>query len=163
MGYDYGKQFEHRFLNDWLKLENSDCIRLKDSMSGYKRVKNISDFICYIYPFTYYLDCKSLQGNTFNFAKLTQWDDMSKHVGISGVNVGAIIWFIDHSKVCYVPIEEFIRLKALGYKSIHVKMIGDSNFNVFEIPGKKLRVFIDSDYSIMKDIAYNKLQGENNG
>lgn len=53
-------------------MPNSDCVRLKDIMSGYKRVKNISDFICYLRPATYYLDCKSLEGNTFNFAKLTQ-------------------------------------------------------------------------------------------
>lgn len=156
MAVNYGKKFEKRFEIDWLKIPNSDCVRLKDIMSGYKKIKNISDFICYLRPSTFYLDCKSLEGNTFNFAKLTQWDEMEKHVGIPGVNVGAVIWFINHDKVCYVPIEEFIRLKKLNYKSIHVKMIGDKDFNVFNIPSVKLRTFLESDYSVMSKIAENK-------
>lgn len=72
-------------------MVESDLIRLMDVMSGYKRVKNIADFICYKYPFIFYLDCKSLEGNTFNFSKLTQWDKMVEHMNIPGVNVGAII------------------------------------------------------------------------
>lgn len=58
--------------------------------------------------------------------------------------------------MCYVPIEEFIRLKKLGYKSIHIKMVDDTSFNVYRIPGVKLRTFIDSDYSIMEQIANEK-------
>ena len=161
---NYGKKFENKFQSDWLKIINSDCIRLKDIMSGYKKIKNISDFICYIYPYVYYLDCKSLRGNTFNFAKLTQWDEMEKHAYKPGVNIGAIIWFIDHNKVCFVPIEEFIRLRDLGYKSIHVNMIEDDAFNkVYEIPSRLIRLFMDSDYSIMKDIGDLHYLEYNNG
>ena len=160
MGYDYGKDFENRFREDWSKLSDADIVRLRDVVVGYKHIKNVSDFICTIYPFTYYIDCKSLYGNTFNFKKLTQWDEMEKHLHKKGVNPGAVIWFIDHSKVCYVPIEEFIRLKDLGYKSIHVNMIGNPEFNVYNIPSKKLRVFMDSDYSIMKEIAEEKFRRE---
>ena len=164
MAKNYGKEFEAKFKENWLSLVESDLIRLMDVMSGYKRVKNIADFICYKYPFIFYLDCKSLEGNTFNFSKLTQWDKMVEHMNIPGVNVGAIIWFIDHDKVCYVPIEEFVKLKKLNYKSIHVKMIGDKNFEVYEIPSTKLRTFMNSDYSILIDIAntkYNKNNSQN--
>ena len=38
-------------------------------------------------------------------------------------------------------------------------MIGDKNFEVYEIPSTKLRTFMNSDYSILIDIAntqYNK-------
>lgn len=158
MAYNYGKKFEEKFKSDWLKLDNSDCVRLKDIMSGYKKIKNVCDFICYLRPNTFYLDCKSLEGNTFNFSKLTQWDDMVKHMNKPGVNVGAIIWFIDHKVVCYVPIEEFVRLKKLGYKSIHIKMVDDYNFNVYRIPGVPKRLFIDSDYSVMNIIAESRFK-----
>ena len=62
-----------------------------------------------------------------------------------------------------MPIEEYVRLEQLKYKSVNVKMIGDPNFNVYEIPGTLKRTFIDSDYSIMKDIAqqkFNKMIGD---
>lgn len=150
---NYGKKFEAKFKGDWLKMPQSLCMRLLDVMSGYKQIKNPADFVCYKFPFLFLLDCKSLSGNTFNFAKLTQWEDMEKPIGVPGANIGAVIWFMEWEKVCFVPIEEFIRLKGLGYKSIHVNMIGDANFNVYEIPGKVKRFFIDSDYSVMLDIA----------
>lgn len=162
MANNYGKDFENRFKQDWLNQVEVDLIRLMDVMSGYKRIKNVADFICYKYPFVYYLDCKSQSGNTFNFNSLSQWDKMQEHIGIPGVNVGIILWFTEHDKVCYVPIEEFIRLKELGYKSIHVNMVDDTNFNVFKIPSKKLRTFMNSDYSVLHDIAlqkYNDLKG----
>ena len=63
-----------------------------------------------------------------------------------------------------MPIEEFVKLKNLNYKSIHVKMIGDKNFEVYEIPSTKLRTFMNSDYSILIDIAnakYNKNNSQN--
>lgn len=48
-------------------------------------------------------------------------------------------------------------MKEKNYKSINVKMIGDSDFNVYEIPGKLRRTFIDSDYSVLIDIARNRV------
>ena len=66
--------------------------------------------------------------------------------------------------MCFVPIEEFIRLRDLGYKSIHVNMIEDDAFNkVYEIPSRLIRLFMDSDYSIMKDIGDLHYLEYNNG
>lgn len=158
MSNNYGKAFEKKFKEDWLKVPNSDITRLYDITNGFKSISNVSDFIGYIFPFIYYLECKSTQGNTFPLGRLTQNFELSKKMGKLGENPGVIIWFIDHQKVCYVPIEEIKRLESLDYKSVNVKMIGDSNFNVYEIPGKPKRTFIDSDYSIMKDIAMEKFK-----
>jgi hypothetical protein len=60
----------------------------------------VSDFIGYIYPYLFYIECKSTQGNTFPFSRLTQLEKLAKKIGIKGVNPGAIIWFKDHNKVC---------------------------------------------------------------
>ena len=156
MAANYGKQFEQKLKEDWLKIPNSSITRLYDVTNGFKSIKNISDFIGYIYPFIYYLEAKTTQGNTFPLSRLTQSDELKKKVGILGVNAGAIIWFRDHCKVCYVPIEEFIRLENENYKSINVKYIGNPEFNVYEIPGKLKRIFIDSDYTILQEIAMKK-------
>lgn len=156
MAVDYGKQFEQKLKEDWLKIPNSSITRLYDVTNGFKSISNVSDFIGYIYPFIYYLEAKSTQGNTFPLGRLTQKDELIKKKDILGSNPGVIIWFRDHFKVCYVPIEEFIRLEENGYKSVNVKMIGDKNFNVFEIPGKLKRIFIDSDYTILNKIAQEK-------
>lgn len=156
MASNYGKQFERKFKEDWQKVDNSDITRLYDITNGFKSISNVSDFIGYIYPYMYYLECKSTQGNTFPFSKLRQKDELKKKMNKRGINAGVIIWFIDHFRVCYVPIEEVLRLESLNYKSINVKMIDDDQFNVYNIPSIKKRLFLDSDYSIMTDIADKK-------
>ena len=66
--------------------------RLKDTMSRYKdTAKNICDFIGYIYPFIYLLECKTTKGGTFNFRKLTQYDDLKNVPQVLGLNAGVII------------------------------------------------------------------------
>lgn len=156
MAYNYGKKFEAKFKEDWLKIPNADITRLYDITNGFKKISNVSDFIGYIYPYIYYLECKSTEGNTFPLSRLTQKDELKKKVNILGTNPGVIIWFIDHNKVCYVPIEEILRLEKAGYKSVNVKYIGDSNFNVYAIPSTLKRLFMDSDYSVLKDIAHDR-------
>lgn len=39
-----------------------------------------------------------------------------------------------------------------GKKSISVKMLEEKLYNIIEIPSIKKRVFMESDYSILKDI-----------
>lgn len=157
MASNDGKKFEQKLKQDWLKVPNADITRLYDTTNGFKSISNVSDFIGYIYPYLFYIECKSTQGNTFPFSRLTQLEKLAKKIGIKGVNPGAIIWFKDHNKVCWVPADEFVRLQNLNYKSINVKMIGDSQFKVYNIPGEIKRTFIDSDYSILRDIAEQRI------
>lgn len=156
MANNYGKKFESKFKEDFRKIPGADLTRLYDTTNGFKSISNVSDFIGYMYPFIYYLEIKSTQGNTFALSKLTQADKLKEKQGILGVNAGVVIWFIDHKRVCYVPIEEYCRLEDNGYKSVNIKMVGDPLFKVYEIPGILKRTFIDSDYTVLKDIAYEK-------
>lgn len=129
-------------------------------MSGFKSVSNISDFIGYQYPYIFFLEAKSTQGNTFPLARLTQANELRKVENKLGVNAGIILWFRDHAKVVYCPIEEYDRLEKIGCKSINIKMVGDKDYNIYEIPGKLKRLFVDCDYTVMKTIAeekYNKM------
>ena len=149
MALNYGKQFEQKFKEDFLKVPNATLDRLYDTTFGYKSISQICDFIGYIEPNIFYLECKSTQGNTFAISKLTQYDKLKEKVGIQGVRTGVIIWFYDHSKVIYAPISTITTLIADGKKSINIKMLGEKLYNLIEVPSKKKRVFLDSDYSIL--------------
>ena len=158
----YGKKFEKKLASDWSKVSNSFIYRLKDIMSGYKAIKNISDFVAYIFPYQFFLEAKTEKSGTLNFSRIRQYDDLKSTMGHYGVNAGVIIWFYNKQKVCYVPIEECVRLKeVLHKKSINVKMIGNNEYQVYEIPSVVKRVFMDSDYSVMKSIADEKFNMKN--
>ena len=126
--------------------------RLYDTKNGFKAIVNISDFIGYSYPNIFYLECKSHLVNTFPLANLTQYDKLITKVGIKGVRVGVILWFIDHDRVCYVPISTITKMKADDKKSVNVKMLDDKSYNIVEIPSVKKRVFLDSDYSCLLNL-----------
>ena len=152
MPTNYGKAFETKLKEDFLKVEGSTIDRLYDPVGGFHGISNVSDFIGYIYPNIYYLECKSHNGNTFPLANLTQFDKLKEKVGIPGVRAGVVIWFIEHKKVVYVPISTFIKLKEDGKKSFNIKMLGSEEYFSLEIPGKAKRLFIDSDYNILKNL-----------
>lgn len=153
MANNKGKQFEVKFKEDFKRsFPNSTIDRIYDTTNGYKTISNISDFIGYNYPNIYYLECKSHQGNTFPLTNLTQYDKLKAKVGIKGVRAGVVLWFIDHDKVCYVPISTITQLKKDDKKSVNVKMLEDKSYNIYEIPSVKKRVFLDSDYSILADL-----------
>ena len=153
MSINQGKAFEQKFKEDFLKLPNSSLDRLIDVMSGYKYISNISDYIGYIFPNIFYLELKSIKGNTFPLVNLTQYDKLIKKAGIKGVRTGVIIWFRDHDRVLYVPIRTIEQLKKDDKKSVNIRTIFEEGYRTFEIPSKKKRVFLDSDYSILTELA----------
>ena len=91
MAKNYGKDFERKLKEDFLKIKDSTIDRLYDSMSGYKTVSNISDFIAFKKPNAFYIEAKSIRGNTFPFSNLSQYSQLTKKVGIPGVRVGVVI------------------------------------------------------------------------
>ena len=149
-----GKQFEAQFKKCWEKSFPASFIyRLNDQMSGYRvSSRNICDFICFNEGILYLIECKSHNGNIFPLANLTQFDKLKEKVGIPGVRAGVVIWFIEHKKVIYVPISTFIKLKEDEKKSFNIKMLGNEDYFSLEIPGKVKRLFIDSDYSVLKNL-----------
>ena len=152
MGMNYGKKFEQKFKEDWGKtMPNSSFDRLVDTMNGYKYISNISDFICYKYPNIFYLETKSHYGNTFPLTNLTQYEKLKDkwEQKIKGTRIGAIIWFIDHDRVLYVPISTIVKMKENNKKSINIKTIDQEDYYVVNIPSIKKRMFMDSDYSVL--------------
>lgn len=148
-----GKAFEVKFKEDFKKSFPEGTIdRIYDSVSGYKTISNVSDFIGYNYPNIFYLECKSHLGNTWNFSYFTQYDKLKHKVGIKGVRAGVVLWMLDHDKVVYLPVSSVTKMIEDGKKSFNVKMLEDKSYNIYEIPSVKKRVFLDSDYSILADL-----------
>lgn len=145
-----GKKFEDRLKEDWLaSVPGSTIDRLYDSVSGYKAISNISDFIAYKKPLIFYLEAKSHKGNTFPFTNLTQYDKLVAKVGIEGVRAGVVLWMYEHDRIIYVPISTVTKMKQEGKKSINITKIDNEGYRFIEIPSKKLRVFMKSNYSVL--------------
>lgn len=153
MPTNYGKAWEQKIREDFSKVENSTIDRLFDSVSGYKSISNISDFIGYIYPNIFYLEAKSCKGNTFPLTRLTQYEKLKGKVGIPGVRSGVLLWFIEHDIVLYVPISTITSLLKDNKKSVNVKMASDGSYNVKIVPSTKRRIFLDCDYSFLKELV----------
>lgn len=150
MAYNLGKKFEERFEKDFQSLgEDVSVDRIKDTMGKRYGVSNICDYICYSYPNAFYIELKSHKGNTFPLSNLTQYDKLKDKIGKRGVRVGVIVWFRDHDKVTYTPISEVKRMFENDVKSINIKYLETKEYKVYEIPSKKLRVFMESDYSML--------------
>ena len=145
-----GKSFEEKFKQDWIKtFPDSFIMRLYDQVSGYKTVsRNISDFICYKKPYLYIIECKSHAGASFPFEKLTQYDKMVSFVDIPGIIIGVVLFLYDKDLVLFVPLKTIKKMKEDGLKSVGVKHL--DSYDILKVPSKKLRVYMDSDYSCLE-------------
>lgn len=150
MARDYGKPFESQFKSDFLKLEGSSIDRLYDVMNGYKSIKQISDYIGYVYPNIFYLECKTHKGASIPFDKITQYENLKKKVGIPGVRSGVVLWLYEKDKVFYIPTNTITQIMNDGEKSVGLRHIG--KYRMIEIPSTKKRVFMDSDYSVLMQL-----------
>ena len=151
MSDNLGKKFEQKFKEDFiLSFPGGTIDRLYDITLGYKTISQVCDFIGYCYPNIFYLECKTIKGNTFPLSNLTQYEKLLAKRNVTGAITGAVIWFYEHDKVVFVPIKTFERLKIDGKKSVNIKYLENKLYNIIEIPSIKKRVFMDSDYSILK-------------
>ena len=144
---NYGKQFEARFREDFKKsFPGSFIMRLADSTSGYYGAsRNPCDFICLVDGALHLVEVKCHYGNTFPLSCLRQYDLLDAYSKCDGVKAEVVIWFIDHEKVVLSPIESLRRIKEAGGKSVNARDF--AGWGISEVPSKKLRTFLTSDYS----------------
>ena len=147
-----GKQFEEKLKEDWMKtFPNGFLHRLPDQMNGYKNTSsNLCDFIGFNIDKLYLIECKSHRGASIPMGNITQYEKLKEKIGIKGVRTGVVLWLIDKDKVMYIPMSTIKQLKEQGEKSIGVRHL--ENYNIIEIPSVKKRVFMDSDYTILKTL-----------
>lgn len=145
-----GKSFEEKFRDDWKKSFPEGTIdRLYDNMSGYRHISTVCDFICYNYPYIWYMECKTHKGASLPLENITQYEKLKMKDGIKGVRAGVVLWLYEKDKVFYIPISTITKMKEDGKKSVGIKAVEDG-YNIIEIPSKKLTVYMNSDYSILQ-------------
>lgn len=159
---NYGKKFEHKFLTDFQKSFPEGTIdRLYDTMNGYKNISQISDFVAYVYPNIYYLECKAHHGASIPIENITQYEKLKSKVGIKGVRAIVILWLYDKHKVFAIPVPTITQMKKDGKKSIGLKSV-EEGYNIIEIPSILKRTFLDSDYKILASLDDEYKFKENN-
>ena len=152
MSRDRGKEFELKFKKDFIRtVPDSSIDRIYDSVSGYKSVSNIADFICYKFPNLFFIELKSCKGASLPFLNITQYDKLKDKVGILGVRAGVILWLYEKDIVMYIPISTITKMKNDGKKSVGLKAIKEG-YNIKIIPSVKKRVFMDSNYSCLLEL-----------
>lgn len=147
-----GKAFEERFKKDFKKsFPDGMILRLYDTTMGYKSIANVCDFIGYVYPNIYLLECKTHKGASLPFDKVTQYDKLVKFAGIEGVRAGVVLYLYDKDVVYYIPVKTIQKMKEDGKKSVGLKAV-EEGYRIIEIPSQKLRVFMDLDFTILREL-----------
>lgn len=150
-----GKQFEQVVKESFEKVEGCSIDRLHDQTTGYLGSSNICDFIVYKQPHQFYIECKTIHGNTFPLSNLTdkQYQGLSEKAKIRGVIAGVLCWWVDKDVTRFIPIDTIQTLKANKFKSIRFDM---TQLSTIEIKGKKKRVFFDYDMEkFLKQAEYD--------
>ena len=146
-----GKQFEEQFKKDFLRtFPNGFIFRLPDQMSGYKSYsQNPCDFICYTHGKLFLVECKSHKGASIPFDAIPQYSRLLEHIKEKHVKPGVIIWFYEKDRVIWVPVKSMYKMKKDNEKSIKLSKLDSGKYEFIEIPSKKLRTFMDSDYTVL--------------
>lgn len=147
-----GKKWEEKFKKTWAEqFPNNFLYRLPDQQSMYKGYSsNPCDFFAMMPSELLLIECKEHKGNTFPFSAFRQYDTMVSVSKYKSLVCGLLIWFSEHGKVVWCPIEEVQRIKEeLGAKSINVKMIGDPNYKLIEVPCRIPRTFPECDFKYL--------------
>ena len=167
---DRGKQFEKVIREAFNKVDGVSIDRLHDQTTHYKGSTNICDFIVYKKPHEYYIECKSVHGNTLSiysipkpdkhgilhgfYGNITdkQWRGLIEKSKIKGVRAGIICWWVDKDVTLFLPIQLLSSLRVQGKKSVRFdddyKYVNTKPYyvySVYQIKGKKKRVFFDYD------------------
>lgn len=167
MAQNRGKQFEAVVREAFEKVPNVSIDRLHDQTNGFRGSQNICDFIVYREPYEYYIECKSVHGNTLSihsndktgkgevYGNITkrQWEGLSEKARIHGVLAGVLCWWIDKDITRYIPIEVLNYLKWDGYKSVRYDY---ESICIADIPGEKKRVFFDYDMEVFLNEVSNR-------
>lgn len=156
MAQNRGKQFEQVIQKAFLKIPEVSIDRLHDQTTGYAGSSNICDFVVYKKPYEYYIECKSVHGNTLSiygndpkhkYGNISnkQWEGLTEKSSIEGVGAGVICWWVDKGVTAFIPIAELSIARREGYKSIRFNHEPFLKYGFIELKGEKKRVFFDYD------------------
>lgn len=151
-----GKDFEGEVQSAIERLGDVSILRLYDPQGGYLSVSNPCDFIAFKRPQEYWLECKSTHSNTlaiytapnpknkkYGAFSNTQWEGMLSATKY-GIVAGALVWWIANDTTKFIPIQELVKIRNAGAKSIRYDL---DIPNSLIIGGHKKRIYYDYDFS----------------
>lgn len=158
MSQNRGKQFEKVISSSFLSQSDTAVVRLQDTMNGYLGSANICDLVVYNAPNIYFVECKTIHGNTFPLTNISshQWQGLLEVASVHGAIAGVVCWWVNKDVTMFMPIKTLHKLKLQGKKSIRFDM---SNKDFLHIQGKKKRVFFDYDMNKFFKQAKEKYNG----
>lgn len=155
MANNKGKKFEQVIRESFEKIDGVSIDRIPDQTMHHKGATNIADFIVYKKPYEYYIECKTVHGNTLPFSNIkpNQWDGLLEKSKISGVVAGVLCWWVDKDVTRFMDIgvlsvlRDVYHMKSVryDYHPFNENSIISPSFDIFDIGGKKKRVFFDYD------------------
>lgn len=157
MADNYGKKFEacvKEGLEASFPKEESITIRIPDQQSKYKGTSsNICDILSFYNGRLYLVEAKSTHETTFNFARLTQYDDLLKYKDVPNAFPIVVVWFIELDTIVVATINEIERMKLGGMKSIHPKWLETNEYKLYRVPATKKRKFFKCDFKFLETIT----------
>lgn len=171
MAVNRGKQFETKIKEAFERVDGVSVDRLHDQTTGYLGSSNICDFIVYRKPYEYYIECKSVHGNTLSIHSIpkpdkhgvlhgfygnitdTQWKGLLDKSKIEGVTAGIICWWVDRDTTRFIPIQTLVKMREHDYKSYRYDVDAYQGERSYIVKGKKKRVFFDYDMEeLLKEV-----------
>ena len=155
-----GKEAERR-IRTWLDRPELGYSfdRIPDQMTGYYQIsRNICDFVCYKFPYQYYIESKSTWHDRFDFSMLTdtQYQGLLDKSALQGVYALVVVLFASYQRAILLDIREIKRLIDSSTKSLNIKKIDTWNCRYAEIltiPSRKRLLEYDGDFEILTKIA----------
>ena len=127
MSESLGKKAEGK-IKEWLNRpeDGYSFDRLYDQLSGYYLTsRNICDFICYKYPYIYYIESKETEADRFDFDMIQphQHDGLLTKSKIKGCYGLVIVLFTTYKRAFVLKIQDIVELENQGKKSLNIKKI----------------------------------------
>lgn len=162
---DIGKKWEAVFKRDWEKsFPGSFNYRLPDQVSGYKTTsQNPCDFLSFAEQILLMIECKAHAGASLPFSAIRQFDKLVSYTKIKDVFPGVLLWLYEKDIVLWISAEDLKKMRMAGKKSVGIKALDDQAYNIIQIPSKKKKVFLESDYQYLvtklKEVQEASLNG----
>jgi len=133
---EFGKIAEQR-LRTWLDRpeDGYSMDRIPDQLSGFYMVsRNISDFVCYKFPYCYYMESKATLHDRFDFSQLTdvQRIGLRKKSKIRGCYGLVVVLFVEYKRAFIVNIRDIT--DDTPEANFTVKSININKIDKWEIP-----------------------------
>lgn len=122
MSENLGKLWED-MVKEWLISNNICHDRIPDQESGKKNSKNVCDFVAYVFPHIYYIECKESTADLFDMKHNIseyQWIHMLEKDRFRGVRAGYVIWMSKFNKAYWVSPFALNLYYTAGKKSISI-------------------------------------------